>query len=189
MGMPTKNLERDKATQAMAAGQSRLTGAGRHVELRRRTHRAPQMIPSHTPRRPAAAVQVVAGLGCRSGCGVEDLLSLLLHSLQTHGLTVDNLAGLASIAHKQSESGLLVLAEQLGLQLNSFSAEELQPYQHGVQGSPLTLAATGSPAVAEPCALALAALISGTPARLLGEKTRNASATCALASIAPKDLL
>ncbi|VXB44468.1 hypothetical protein PSEUDO8BK_30378 [Pseudomonas sp. 8BK] len=40
MGMPTKNLERDKATQAMAAGQSRLTTAGRHGELRRRTHRA-----------------------------------------------------------------------------------------------------------------------------------------------------
>jgi cobalt-precorrin 5A hydrolase len=188
MGMPTKNLERDKATQAMAAGQSRLTGAGPHVELRRHTHRAPQMIPSHTPRRPAAAVQVVAGLGCRSGCGVEDLLSLLLHSLQTHGLTVDNLAGLASIAHKQSEQGLLALAERLGLQLNCFSAEELQPYQHRVQGSPLTLAATGSPAVAEPCAMALATLMSGNAARLLGEKNRSASATCALASIAPKDV-
>ena len=188
MGMPTKNLERDKATQAMAAGQSRLTGAGRHVELRRRTHRAPQMIPSHTPRRPAAAVQVVAGLGCRSGCSVDDLLSLLLHSLQTHGLTVDNLAGLASIAHKQSEPGLLALAQRLGLQLSCFSSEELLPYQHRVQGSPLTLAATGSPAVAEPCALALAERMGGHPARLLGEKTRNASATCALASIAPKDV-
>lgn len=188
MGMPTKNLERDKATQAMAAGQSRLTGAGPHVELRRHIHRAPQMIPSHIPRRPAAAVQVVAGLGCRSGCSVDDLLSLLLHSLQTHGLTVDNLAGLASIAHKQSEPGLLALAERFGLQLNCFSAEELQPYQHAVQGSPLTLAATGSPAVAEPSALALAERLGDQPARLLGEKTRNPSATCALAPIAPKDV-
>lgn len=188
MGMPTKNLERDKATQATAAGQSRLTGAGRHVELRRRTHRAPQMIPSHTPRRPAAAVQVVAGLGCRSGCSVNDVLSLLLHSLQAHGLTVDNLAGLASVTHKRDEPGLLALAEQLGLQLNCFSAEELQPYQHAVQGSPLTLAATGSPAVAEPSALALAERLGDQPARLLGEKTRNPSATCALASIAPKDV-
>jgi cobalt-precorrin 5A hydrolase len=188
MGMPTKNLERDKATQAMAVGQSRLTGAGRHVELRRRTHRAPLMIPSHTPRHPAAAIQVVAGLGCRSGCSVDDLLSLLLHSLQAHDLTVDNLVGLASVAHKQGEPGLLALAQRLGLQLSCFSAEELQPYQHLVQGSPLTLAATGSPAVAEPCALALAERLDGQPARLLGEKTRNASATCALASIAPKDL-
>ena len=188
MGMPTKNLERDKATQAMAAGQSRLTGAGRHVELRRRTHRAPLMMSSPADTRPAAAIQVVAGLGCRSDCSVEDLSTLLVHSLQVQGLTVDNLVGLASIAHKRDEPGLQALAERLGLQLNCFSAEELQPYQHGVQGSPLTLAATGSPAVAEPCALALAEHLGGQPARLLCEKTRNASATCALASIAPKDV-
>ena len=146
------------------------------------------MIPSHTPRRPAAAVQVVAGLGCRSGCNVEDLSTLLVHSLQAHGLTVDNLIGLASITHKRDEPGLQALAQHLALQLSCFSAEELQPYQHGVHGSPLTLAATGSPAVAEPCALALAERLGGQPARLLGEKTRNASATCALASIAPKDV-
>lgn len=146
------------------------------------------MIPSNTPRRPAAAVQVVAGLGCRSGCGVEDLLSLLLHSLQAHGLTVDNLAGLASIAHKRDEPGLRALAERLGLQLSCFSVEELQPYQYCVQGSPLTLAATGSPAVAEPSALALAERLSVQPAHLLGVKTRNASATCALSSLAPKEL-
>lgn len=146
------------------------------------------MIPSNAPSRSTAAIQVIAGLGCRSGCSVEDLSTLLVHSLQAHGLTVNNLAGLASIAHKQSEPGLLLLAQRLALQLNCFSAEELQPYQHRVQGSLLTLAATGSPAVAEPCALALAERLGSQPARLLGEKTRNASATCALASIAPKDV-
>ncbi|MCZ4323797.1 cobalamin biosynthesis protein [Pseudomonas anguilliseptica] len=146
------------------------------------------MMPSPADTRPAAIIQVVAGLGCRSGCSVEDLSTLLIHSLQTHGLTVDNLAGLASIAHKRDEPGLLALTQRLGLQLNCFSAEELQPYQHRVQGSSLTLAATGNPAVAEPCALALAERLGGQPARLLGGKTRNASATCALASIAPKDV-
>ena len=134
------------------------------------------------------AIQVVAGLGCRSGCSLEDLSTLLLDSLQAHGLTVDNLAGLASIAHKRDEPGLQALAEDLGLQLSCFSAEALQPYQPGVQGSQLTLTATGSPAVAEPCALALAERLGGQPARLLDGKTRNASATCALASIAAKDL-
>ncbi|MDF3193234.1 cobalamin biosynthesis protein [Pseudomonas sp. 1928-m] len=146
------------------------------------------MMPSPADTRPAATIQVVAGLGCRSGCSVEDLSTLLVHSLQAHGLTVDNLAGLASIAHKRAEPGLLALAQRLGLRLSCFSAEELLPYQLLVQGSSLTLTATGSPAVAEPCALALAERLSGQPARLLGEKTRNASATCALASIAPKDL-
>lgn len=141
------------------------------------------MMPNPADTRPATAVQVVAGLGCRSGCSLEDLSTLLLHSLQAHGLTVDKLTGLASIAHKRDEPGLLALAQCLGLQLSCLSVEELQPYQHRVQGSPLTLTATGSPAVAEPCALALAERLGGQPARLLGEKTRNASATCALAAL------
>lgn len=141
------------------------------------------MMPSPADTRPAAAIQVVAGLGCRSGCSVEDLSTLLLHSLQAHGLTVDNLAGLASITHKRGEPGLLILAERLGLQLNCFSAAELLTYQHLVHGSPHTLAATGSPAVAEPCALALAEQLGSHPTRLLGDKTRNASATCALAAL------
>ena len=135
-----------------------------------------------------AAIQVVAGLGCRSSCSLDDLSTLLLDSLQAHSLTVDNLAGLASIAHKRDEPGLQALAEHLGLQLSLFNSAELQPYQPGVQGSPLTLAATGSPAVAEPCAQALAERLGGQPARLLGGKTHNASATCALASIAAKDV-
>lgn len=113
---------------------------------------------------------------------------MLVGSLHAQGLTVDNLAGLASITHKRDEPGLLALAEHLGLQLSCFSVEELQPYQQRVRGSLLTLAATGSPAVAEPCALALAERLSGQPAHLLGVKTRNASAACALSSLAPKEL-
>ncbi len=146
------------------------------------------MIPSLVHNPFAGAVQVVAGLGCRRGCSADELSTALIGSLHAQGLTVDNLTGLASITHKRDEPGLLALAERLGLQLSCFSVEELQPYQHRVQGSPLTLVATGSPAVAEPCALALAERLSGQPAQLLGEKTRDASATCALASLAPKDV-
>ncbi|MDZ7889428.1 MAG: cobalamin biosynthesis protein [Pseudomonas sp.] len=146
------------------------------------------MMPNPTNRNATAAIRVVAGLGCRRGCSLADLNGLLVGSLRSHNLTLDNLAGLASSTHKADEPGLLQLAEHLGLTLTCFSAQELQPYQHPVQSSPLTLAATGSPAVAEPCALALGARLGGQPARLLGEKNRNASATCALASIAPKDV-
>ncbi|WP_298185642.1 cobalamin biosynthesis protein [uncultured Pseudomonas sp.] len=143
------------------------------------------MIPSSAN---TAVIQVVAGLGCRRGCNLEDLSTLLIDSLQAQGLTVDNLAGLASIAHKRDEPGLLALAEHFGLTLTCFSPEELLPYQHLVQACALTLAATGSPAVAEPCALALAERLGGQVAQLLGSKTRNASATCALASISAKDI-
>ncbi len=146
------------------------------------------MMPSPVNHNPAATNQVVAGLGCRRGCSAQELSSLLLDSLQAHGLSLDNLAGLASIAHKRNEPGLQALAEQLGVSLNFFSAEQLLPYVQRVQGSDHVQAITGSPAVAEPCALALAEALGGGAARLLGGKTRNASATCALALIDHKDL-
>lgn len=124
---------------------------------------------------------VVAGLGCRRGCAQDELLDLLIHSLARHELTVDNLAGLASIAQKRDETGLHGLAEHLGLELVFFAPEQLNTYQAMAIGNSLTLAAAGSPAVAEPCALALAARMGASPC-LLGEKNRSASATCALAT-------
>ena len=124
--------------------------------------------------------EVVAGLGCRRGCSQDELLDLLIHSLARHELTVDNLVGLASIAHKRDEAGLHGLAEHLGLELVFFAPEQLSTYQAMTAGSALTQAATGSPAVAEPCALALAGCMGASPC-LLGDKNRSANATCALA--------
>ncbi|MBG0839716.1 cobalamin biosynthesis protein [Ectopseudomonas toyotomiensis] len=131
---------------------------------------------------PAAPPKVVAGLGCRRGCAQDELLTLLTHSLAQHELTVDNLVGLASIAHKLDEPGLHQLANHLNLELTFFTPEALTLYQSEKAGSALIRSVTGSPAVAEPCALALATRL-GTAARLLGEKTRTANATCALARL------
>ncbi len=139
------------------------------------------MLPTTTDHPSASSIQVVAGLGCRRGCSQDELLDQLIHSLARHELTVDNLAGLASIAHKRNEAGLHGLAEHLALELVFFAPEQLSTYQAMTTGSALTQAATGSPAVAEPCALALAARLGTSPC-LLGEKTRSASATCALAT-------
>lgn len=139
------------------------------------------MLPPPSDRPSALPIQVVAGLGCRRDCRTEELLELLIHSLARHELTVDNLTSLASIAHKCDEAGLHELAEHLGLELFFFSPEQLSIYQAMTAGSALTQAATGSPAVAEPCALALAARMGTSPC-LLGEKNRSTGATCALAT-------
>lgn len=139
------------------------------------------MLPNASDHPPVSPIQVVAGLGCRRDCSLDELLELLIHSLARHELTVDNLAGLASIAHKHDEAGLHGLAERLGLELSFFSPEQLSAYQTRTGASALSQAITGSPAVAEPCALALAARM-GTFTRLLGERDRSASATCALAT-------
>lgn len=138
------------------------------------------MLPTTSDHPSASTIQVVAGLGCRRGCSLEELLDLLIHSLAQHALTVNNLAGLASIDHKHGEAGLHELAEHLNLELVFFSPEQLAGYQTPTSASALSEATTGSPAVAEPCALALAARM-GAFARLFGEKDRSASATCALA--------
>lgn len=130
---------------------------------------------------PASPPRVVAGLGCRRSCAQDELLALLTHSLAQHELTVDNLVGLASIAHKHDEPGLRELAMHLNLQLTLFTPEALTLHQPEKTGSPLIRSVTGSPAVAEPCALALASRL-GKTARLLGEKNRTANATCALAT-------
>lgn len=139
------------------------------------------MLPTTSDHPSASSIQVVAGLGCRRGCSQDELLDLLIHSLARHELTVDNLVGLASISHKHDEAGLHDLAEHLGLELVFFAPEQLRTYQAMAIGNALTLAATGSPAVAEPCAQALAANMGASPC-LLGEKNRSASATCALAT-------
>ncbi len=139
------------------------------------------MLPTTSDHPSASSIQVVAGLGCRRGCSLDELLDLLIHSLARHGLTVDNLVGLASIAHKRDEASLHELAEHLALELVFFAPEQLSPYQALTAGNALTQAATGSPAVAEPCALALAARLGTSPC-LLGEKNLSASATCALAT-------
>lgn len=144
-------------------------------------------MPSPTVPLAAPALQVVAGLGCRRGCGLEELSTLLEETLAAQQLTVDNLVGLATIEHKREEAGLLALAERLGVPLTSFSPDQLTLFQAHVHGSVLPLNSTGSPAVAEPCAQALATRLGGCEARLLGGKTRSAKATCALALITRKD--
>lgn len=130
---------------------------------------------------PLTAPWVVAGLGCRRGCAQDELLDLLTHSLAQYGLTVDNLAGLASIVHKRDEPGLHELAAHLKLELKFFTPDDLIPYQSTHPANLLTQSTTGSPAVAEPCAQALATCL-GSRAQLLGLKNRSASATCALAT-------
>ena len=140
------------------------------------------MLPTPSARQPTSPMQVVAGLGCRSGCAMQELFDLLVDSLAQHELRLGNLAGLASSAHKRNEAGLQQLAEHLQLELHLFTAAELSPYQPPAPSNPRVQAATGAAAVAEPCALALARRMGKSTAHLLGKKRKTARATCALAA-------
>lgn len=136
--------------------------------------------PSSPKHRPARLL--VAGFGCRRGCGVGELRRLLEAGLLAHGLSPADLHALASLDAKLAEPGLQALASQLGLPLQGVTAERLQGYESCLTNpSEAARRATGCAGVAEASALAVAETLGGMPAKLLIAKQRSANATFALA--------
>ncbi|NQD75986.1 cobalamin biosynthesis protein [Pseudomonas sp. CM27] len=122
-----------------------------------------------------------AGFGCRRGCPVDTLLSLLRQALDNQGLALADLHGIASISLKANEPGLQQLAEHLGLPLVLYHGAQLQPYSNLLSHrSAVAHAHTGCWGVAESAALALASQGLGT-ARLLLTRQVMGPATLALA--------
>lgn len=129
---------------------------------------------------------LVAGLGCRRDCPLEELLSLLDDTLAEHGSSTTELTALASSAHKADEPGLQQLAAHLNLPIHILPAEVLAGY-HGrlSQTSAIAQRVTGSPSVAEASALALVEQLSNRPARLWITKRKSPNATMAVARSDP----
>lgn len=118
---------------------------------------------------------LIAGMGCNRGTPVESLRDLLEVALAAAGLAIGSLAGIASVAAKADEAGLIELAAQLGVPFTTFSASELGR-QHVPNPSDQVAAAVGTPSVAEAAVLA-----SG--ADLVVTKQRTTEATCAIGRI------
>jgi cobalt-precorrin 5A hydrolase len=126
----------------------------------------------------------VAGLGCRRGCSMQQLLELLEQSLSKYQLNIGHLSALASSGHKQHEAGLLQLATHLQLPLLLVPAPQLARYNERLsQHSALSLQITCSAGVAQASALACAERLAYGRAELLGERSNTATATCAIAVI------
>ncbi|SDH23545.1 cobalt-precorrin 5A hydrolase [Pseudomonas flavescens] len=129
---------------------------------------------------------LVAGLGCRRGCSLSELLALLDNTLAEHGASTAELTALASSDHKADEPGLLQLAEHLGLRISFLPAEVLTGYHERLsQTSAIALRVTGSQGVAEASALALAERMNNRPARLWITKRKSAAVTLAVARSDP----
>ena len=125
---------------------------------------------------------LVIGLGCRQGCSVDDVLTLIEHSLSHAGIAISELSAMASLDRKADEPGLTQLAEQLNLAFEVFSAQQLAPFASRLsQRSERVFEQTGCWGIAESTALALAEHLSGAPARLLITRQSTAMATFALA--------
>ena len=128
---------------------------------------------------------LVVGFGCRQGCPVERLAALLDQALADHGWQRTDVLALASIEAKASEPGLLVLAAQLGCELQVFSTLQLATQADGLtHRSPRVFALTGCHGVAESAALFLATHLGHGPALLRVPRQANAWATLAIAQAA-----
>ncbi|MFJ4348458.1 cobalamin biosynthesis protein [Pseudomonas sp. NPDC089401] len=122
-----------------------------------------------------------AGFGCRRGCSVDELASLLQQSLACQGLPLAAVQGVASISLKADEPGLRLLAERLGVPLVLFDAALLQVFEpHLSHRSATAFAHCGCWGVAESCALALSERLQGS-ARLAVPRRATSRATLALA--------
>ncbi|MBP2297639.1 cobalamin biosynthesis protein [Azospirillum picis] len=123
---------------------------------------------------------VFVGLGCRRGCGWEEIAGLVVAAFDEAGLpgTARTLAALAAPAMKAGEAGLAEAARTLGLPLRFVGEDAMLDAQDRAQTRSATvLAAVGLASVAEAAALAAA----GPGSRLLLPRRSTPRATVALA--------
>lgn len=121
---------------------------------------------------------IVAGIGCRKGCGADEIVALIREAVARAGIANCRFTALAAPAFKTGESGPRDAAERLGLPLLLIDETAMKAAEpRCVTRSEAALEATGFSSVAEAAALAAA----GPRARLVQPRINSAMATCALA--------
>ncbi len=121
---------------------------------------------------------MVAGIGCRKGASVEDVLAAVTAALEAHELSFAALSALATARFKQDEAAIVAAGKRLRVPVlladdAALRAVSLRTFTQ----SEFSLAASGTPSVSEAAALAGA----GQHARLLGPRTVRGPVTCAIA--------
>nr|WSY55883.1 precorrin-3B C(17)-methyltransferase [Streptomyces sp. NBC_00886] len=119
---------------------------------------------------------LVVGVGASKGAPVDEVLGLVSDALREAGLSVGNIAELATVDAKSDEPGIVEAARLLGVPLVTYSAEELAAVEVP-NPSDAPLAAVGTPSVAE-----AAALVRGGELLVPKRKSKAspAMATCAV---------
>ncbi|MER8982678.1 cobalamin biosynthesis protein [Mesorhizobium sp. M0870] len=121
---------------------------------------------------------MVAGIGCRKGVSVEDVLATVETALETHGLAVTALSALATAEFKKDEEAIAAAGRALSLPVIVVDNSALQAASSDtLSHSELSQDVAGTPSVSEASALAVA----GAGAKLLGPRTVLGSVTCAIA--------
>lgn len=116
---------------------------------------------------------LVAGVGCTSAAGAEEVISLIEKTLADHRLAPQALAVLASLETRKSHPALAAAADHFGVPLRVFSKREIEKERPRLQNpSDAVDAAIGVAGVCEAVAL--------KAGRLLVAKQNSTQATCAI---------
>lgn len=89
------------------------------------------------------------GMGCKKGTAKEILEAELLKILEKHGFLPEQIRALGSIDLKREEDGLLELADSLGVEFLTYSAESLQEISAVSSSSEFVRGVTGVDNVCE----------------------------------------
>ncbi len=121
---------------------------------------------------------IVAGIGCRKGVSVDDVLAAVDGALARYARLRKDLRCLAAPALKQSEPVLTPAATALGIPLQFVDDHDLRAASPRLlTHSVASLAVTGVESASEAAALGAA----GPESRLLGPRIVVGAVTCALA--------
>jgi cobalamin biosynthesis protein CbiG len=128
---------------------------------------------------------LIAGIGCNRGTRKEEIASVVAEIMQNEKLSPHSLKSIASIDLKRDETGLLEYAQENRLDIDFFSAEELNHVSSNnkLSRSETVMTATGAVAVAEPAAL-LAARTASDDYSLIVTKQKRGNVTLAIAKAA-----
>ncbi|MFG2784530.1 precorrin-3B C(17)-methyltransferase [Streptomyces prunicolor] len=121
---------------------------------------------------------LVVGVGASKGAPVNEVLGLVYDALREAGLSVGNIAELATVDAKAEEPGIVQAAQRLRVPLVTYSAEELAAVEVP-HPSDAPLAAVGTPSVAE-----AAALVGGGELLVPKRKSERADGQPAMATCA-----
>lgn len=122
---------------------------------------------------------MIAGIGCRKGADVADVIAAVETALEAHGLAVTALSALATATLKRDEEAILAAGRRFELPVlvvedAALAAAAPRTLTH----SQASVAASSTPSVSEASALAAA----GEDSTLLGPRIVVGPATCAIAT-------
>ncbi|MCD7746416.1 MAG: cobalamin biosynthesis protein [Lachnospiraceae bacterium] len=105
----------------------------------------------------------VLGIGCRKGKAEQEITKAVQRAIDMLGITMEDIAGAASIELKKEEPGLLEFCRKNKLQFETYSAEVLAAVEGNFSPSSFVKHVTGVDNVCERAALCMAREMSGQP--------------------------